>query len=127
MVTKLFVNGTLMRGQVLHKNLEGGNFLGEFSTLPIYRLYSINDVHSGMFEVEEGGISVTGEMYSVSDKIFQQVKNGEPPGLYFSDVKLNNGTIVKGILFPRYMAESSHKDISNYGDWRVYWKQKLQK
>ena len=120
MAIELFVNGTLMRGLGLHKNLQGANFLGEFHTLPIYRLYSIDDIHPGMFEVEEGGVSVAGEMYSMSDEIFQRVKNGEPSGLYFGDVKLNNGSTVKGVLFPRETAESNYKDISNFGDWRAY-------
>lgn len=120
MTIELFVNGTLMRGLALHKNLQGANFLGEFSTLPIYRLYSIDDIHPGMFEVEEGGISVAGEMYHMSDEIFQRVKNGEPSGLYFGDVKLDNGSTVKGVLFPREIAESNHKDISNFGGWRAY-------
>ena len=120
MTIELFVNGTLMRGLTLHKNLGGANFLGEFHTLPIYRLYSIDDIHPGMFEVEEGGVSVAGEMYSMSNEIFQRVKNGEPSGLYFGDVKLNNGSIVKGVLFPRETAESNYIDISNFGDWRAY-------
>ena len=120
MAIELFVNGTLMRGLTLHKNLDGANFLGEFHTLPIYRLYSIDDIHPGMFEVEEGGVSVAGEMYSMSDEIFQRVKNGEPSGLYFGDVKLNNGSTVKGVLFPRETAESNYKDISNFSDWRAY-------
>ena len=120
MAIELFVNGTLMRGLTLHKNLDGANFLGEFHTLPIYHLYSIDDIHPGMFEVEEGGVSVAGEMYSMSDEIFQRVKNGEPSGLYFGDVKLNNGSTVKGVLFPRETAESNYKDISNFGDWRAY-------
>ena len=120
MAIELFVNGTLMRGLTLHKNLDGANFLGEFHTLPIYRLYSIDDIHPGMFEVEEGGVSVAGEMYSMSDEIFQRVKNGEPSGLYFGDVKLNNGNTVKGVLFPRETAEANNKDISNFGDWRAY-------
>ena len=120
MTIELFVNGTLMRGLALHKNLGGANFLGKFSTLPIYRLYSIDDIHPGMIEVEEGGVSVAGEMYSMSDEIFQRVKNGEPSGLYFGDVKLNNGRTVKGVLFPRETAESNYKDISNFGDWRAY-------
>ena len=120
MAIELFVNGTLMRGLTLHKNLDGANFLGEFHTLPIYRLYTIDDIHPGMFEVEEGGVSVAGEMYSMSDEIFQRVKNGEPAGLYFGDVKLNNGSTVKGVLFPRETAESNYKDISNFGDWRAY-------
>jgi len=120
MVVELFVNGTLMRGMLLHKNLQGAEFLGEFHTIPIYRLYSIDDLHPGMFEVEKGGVSVAGEMYRMSDEILQRVKNGEPPDLYFGDVKLNNGRVVKGVLFPRDIAESNHKDISEYGDWRVY-------
>lgn len=52
MVVELFVNGTLMRGMPLHKNLQGVEFLGEFHTQPLYRLYSIDDVHPGMFEVK---------------------------------------------------------------------------
>ncbi len=120
MVVELFVNGTLMHGMLLHKNLQGAEFLGEFHTLPLYRLYSIDDVHPGMFEVKEGGVSVAGEMYRMSDEILQRVKNGEPPDLYVGDVKLNNGSVVKGVLFPRDIAESNHKDISEYGSWRAY-------
>ena len=120
MAIELFVNGTLMRGLGLHKNLQGANFLGEFYTLPTYRLYSINDVHPGMFEVKEDGVSVVGEVYSVSKEILQRVESGEPPGLYFGDVKLNNGSIVSGVLFPRDIAEASHKDISSFGGWRAY-------
>ena len=120
MTIELFVNGTLMRGLALHKNLGGANFLGEFSTLPIYHLYSIDDIHPGMFEVEEGGVSVTGEMYSISDEIFQRVKNGEPSGLYFGDVKLDNVNVVNGVLFPREIAAANNKDIYNFGGWRAY-------
>ena len=63
-----------MRGLSLHKNLQGAEFLGEFHTIPIYRLYSIDDVHPGMFEVEKGGVSVAGEMYHMSNEIFQRIK-----------------------------------------------------
>ena len=78
-----------MRGLALHENLDGAVFLGEFHTLPIYRLYSIDNIHPGMFQVEEGGVSVTGEMYRMSDEIFQRVKNNEPAGLYVGDVYLD--------------------------------------
>ena len=109
-----------MRGLALHENLEGAVFLGEFHTLPIYRLYSIDNIHPGMFQVEAGGISVTGEMYRMSDEIFQRVKNNEPAGLYVGDVYLDNDTKVKGILFPRELAETKYKDISEFADWRTY-------
>ena len=47
MAFELFVNGTLMRGLKLHKNLDGAEFLGEFTTKPCFRLYSIDDIHPG--------------------------------------------------------------------------------
>jgi hypothetical protein len=43
--------------------LAGAEFLGAFRTAPVYRLYSIGDVHPGMFEVAIGGVSVAGELY----------------------------------------------------------------
>jgi len=120
MAFELFVNGTLMRGLALHHNLEGATFLGAFRTAPRYRLYSIGDVHPGMFEVETGGISVAGEMYRMSDDIWRRVEAGEPPDLYCGPVRLSDGRVVNGILFPRPLAEGRHKDISEFGDWRAY-------
>ena len=120
MAFELFVNGTLMRGLKLHNSLDGAEFMGEFTTQPIYRLYSINDIHPGMFEVADGGVAVNGEMYRMSDEIWRSVEAGEPPHLYCGPVKLDNGQTVDGILFPRKIAEAEHKDISEFGDWRAY-------
>ncbi|WP_243545661.1 allophanate hydrolase-related protein [Pseudodesulfovibrio tunisiensis] len=120
---ELFVNGTLMRGLELHSNLDGAEFLGEFRTAPCYRLYSVNDVHPGMYEVgpdEDNGVAVAGEMYRMSDETWANVESGEPEHLYCGPVKLEDGRIVDGILFPREKAEGIHKDISDLGDWRVY-------
>jgi gamma-glutamylcyclotransferase (GGCT)/AIG2-like uncharacterized protein YtfP len=120
MPVELFVNGTLMRGLKLHANLDGAEFLGEARTAPRYRLYSIGDVHPGMFEVAEGGISVPGEMYRLPDDVWARVEAGEPPGLYKGPVALDDGRVMDGILFPRELAEGIHRDISEYGGWRVY-------
>jgi len=120
MAVELFVNGTLMRGLKLHHNLDGATFLGAFRTAPIYRLYSIGDVHPGMFEVETGGVSVAGEMYRMSDDIWRRVEEDEPPHLYKGPVELADGRTVDGILFPRAQAEGKYKDISEFGDWRGY-------
>ena len=117
---ELFVNGTLMRGLALHHNLDGAEFVGAFRTAPKYRLYSIGDVHPGMFEVEAGGVSVAGEMYRMTDEIWRRVEAGEPPHLYRGAVKLSDGRSVDGILFPRALAEGRHRDISDFGDWRAY-------
>ncbi len=120
MSKELFVNGTLMRGLALHKNLEGAEFLGAFRTAPVYRLYSIGDIHPGMYEVPTGGVTVAGEMYRMSDETWAQVEAGEPPHLYCGPVKLDDGRIVDGILFPKDKIRSEHVDISAFGDWRAY-------
>ena len=121
MSTLLFVNGTLMRGLKLERNLDGATFLGEFRTAPKYRIYSIADAHPGMFEVAEGGISVPGELYDLPDEVWARVEAGEPPNLYRGPVELEDGRVVPGILFPREIAETQHRDITAFGGWREYW------
>jgi gamma-glutamylcyclotransferase (GGCT)/AIG2-like uncharacterized protein YtfP len=120
MTVELFVNGTLMRGLQLHRNLAGAEFMGEFRTAPIYRLYSIGDVHPGMFEDAGHGVSVAGEIYRMSEDIWLRVEASEPPGLYRGPVRLTDGRTVDGILYPRALAEGQHKDISQFGSWRSY-------
>jgi gamma-glutamylcyclotransferase (GGCT)/AIG2-like uncharacterized protein YtfP len=120
MTMNLFVNGTLMRGLALHHNLDGAEFIGAVRTAPIYRLYSIDDVHPGMFEVETGGVAVAGEIYRMSDEVWERVEAGEPPHLYRGPVKLADGSTIDGILFPRDIAEGRYKDITEFGDWRAY-------
>ena len=116
----LFVNGTLMRGLALNRNLDGADFVEEARTAPVYRIYSIGDVHPGMFEVADGGVSVPGEIYRLPDDVWRRVEAGEPPGLYRGPVKLSDGRVVPGILYPREKAEGRHRDISDYGGWRAY-------
>jgi len=116
----LFVNGTLMRGLALHANLDGARFIEEAMTAPTYRIHSIGDVHPGMYLVNEGGVSVPGEIYDVPDEVWRRVEAGEPPGLYRGPVSLADGRVVPGILFPRELAQG-HRDISEHGGWRAYW------
>ena len=120
MAVELFVNGTLMRGLKLHGNLTGAEFLGEFSTAPHYRIFSIGDVHPGMFRVDLGGISVPGEFYRLPDVVWAAVEAGEPPGLYKGPVELSDGRWVDGILYPEEMT-AGHREITLFGGWRAYW------
>jgi gamma-glutamylcyclotransferase (GGCT)/AIG2-like uncharacterized protein YtfP len=119
---ELFVNGTLMRGLALHANLSGADFVEECWTAPRYRLYSIGDVHPGMFATtsEEAGVAVHGELYRVPDDVLERVEAGEPPGLYRGPIELSDGRTVDGILYPRHLAEGMYKDISQFGGWREY-------
>jgi gamma-glutamylcyclotransferase (GGCT)/AIG2-like uncharacterized protein YtfP len=120
LAVELFVNGTLMRGLGLHVNLDGAQFLEECLTAARYRLYSISDVHPGMFESDSDGVSVRGELYLVPRDVLARVEAREPPGLYRGPVHLKDGRMVQGILFPRELAEFRHRDISDFGDWRCY-------
>jgi len=109
-----------MRGLALHGNLAGAEFLGEFRTTARYRLFSIGDLHPGMFEVAEGGVAVAGELYAVPDEVWTRVEAGEPEHLYVGPVELEDGRVVDGILYPRERIQPNHVDISGFGDWRTY-------
>jgi len=120
---ELFVNGTLMRGLGLHHNIADAEFLGEAYTEAHFRLYSIGDVHPGMYRLsatETGGISVPGELYRVTAAQWARIEAGEPPHLYRGEITLINGRRVWGILYPRDQAEQSGRDITVYGGWRTY-------
>ena len=120
---ELFVNGTLMRGLKLHANMGDSQFLGEFRTAPAYRVYTINDIHPGMYRVapdEVGGASIWGELYLVSEDIWQGIEAGEPPNLYRGMIELEDGRQVYGILYPRELAEGHYQEITAFGGWRAY-------
>ncbi len=59
MSSLLFVNGTLMRGLALNANLDGATFLEAPRTAARYRIFSIGDIHPGMFEVEDGETGIS--------------------------------------------------------------------
>ncbi len=120
MAFELFVNGTLMRGLALARNLDGAQFLGEVRTAPSYRIHSIDDRHPGMYHVPHGGVSVAGELYLVPEDVWQRVEAGEPPNLYRGPIELDDGRRVWGILYPRELAEGRYPDISLHGGWRAY-------
>ncbi|MEP7287405.1 MAG: gamma-glutamylcyclotransferase [Chloroflexota bacterium] len=123
MTFELFVNGTLMHGLKLHPNMGDSEFLGEFRTAPYYRVHTINDVHPGMYrlnEGESGGANISGELYRVSDETWQGIESGEPPNLYRGMIMLEDGREVYGILYPRELAESHYPDITEFGGWRQY-------
>jgi|SRR5581483_11494712 len=119
---ELFVNGTLMRGDVLHGNLAGADFLGERRTAPRYRLYSIGDVHPGMVLAsrEEDGVSVAGELYALELEHLDRLLVGEPAGLGVGVVELDDGERRLGIFWIAPELPETAVDISEFGDWREY-------
>jgi gamma-glutamylcyclotransferase (GGCT)/AIG2-like uncharacterized protein YtfP len=120
----LFVNGTLMRGDVLHENLDGARFISEAQTAPHYRLYSIDDVHPGMIDGGAAGVSVSGELYELDLEHLERIIASEPPGLGVGVVELDNGERKLGIFWVAAELPATALEISEYGGWRAYRRQR---
>jgi gamma-glutamylaminecyclotransferase len=74
--TILFLYGTLKRGQKNHHFMADQEFLGEASTMPLYRLYALG-WHPGMVLDADGGVEVRGELWAVDDRILAQLDEYE--------------------------------------------------
>ena len=119
----LFVNGGGMRGGEVHYSIEGLPFLREARTAPRYRFFSVRDEFPGLWPVDEGGVSIAGELYDVPlDVIRDQFIPAEPPELELSVVELDDGSSALVVLVRANFYESGEglKDISEYGGWRAY-------
>lgn len=68
MTTRLFIYGTLKKGQGRSSLLDGQKFLGEVKTEPHYRLYN-NGAFPCLVEAEDG-VSVEGGLWEVDDACF---------------------------------------------------------
>src|SRR2546427_13259211 len=77
----LAVNGTLMRGLSLNANLlsVGATFDREATTIPSYRLWSIDDRHPAMVRVAQGGAAIAVEVWQGPAAGLAPVLVGGPP------------------------------------------------
>lgn len=118
---RLAVNGTLMRGLALNKNLivAGATFVRETTTSPSYRLWSIDDRHPAMVRVSHGGVAVAVEVWDVPAGGLASVLLAEPPGLSIGKVRLADGEQTLGVLGEPVLCEGQ-RDITQYGGWRAY-------
>jgi hypothetical protein len=119
----LFVNGGGMRGGEVHYSIEGLPFLGEARTAPRYRFFSVRDEFPGLWPVDDGGVSIPGELYDVPlDVIRDRFIPAEPPELELGVVELEDGSsaLVVVVRANVYASGEGLKDISEYGGWRAY-------
>lgn len=116
-----------MRGLELNPNLlnAGAEFVCETTTAPVYRLWSIDDVHPAMVRVRQGGVAIALEVWAVPAPGLIQVLQQEPPGLCIGKVTLENGDSVLGVLGEPILCEGQ-REITEYGGWRAYLKAKAQ-
>ena len=117
----LAVNGTLMRGLELNRNLQavGARFHCEARTAPVYRIWSINDEHPAMVRVKTGGAAVDLEIWAVPPAGLAAILLAEPPGLSIGKVQLSDGAEVLGVLGEPILCEEQ-PEITQYGGWRGY-------
>lgn len=118
---KFFICGSALRGQPDNKNLLDARFAGEAQTAPKYRLHSVRGEHPGIYEVAEGGISIRGEIYEMTEAQHAHLISTEPPDLYEAPIELSDGTRVSAMIYPRALIEErGYPDISHYGGWAAY-------
>jgi len=117
----LAVNGTLMRGLELNPNLisAGATFVRETETIAVYRLWSIGDRHPAMMRVEEGGVSIAVEVWSVPAAGLASILQNEPAGLCIGKVRLMDGSEVLGVLGEPMLCKDQ-VEITSFGGWRQY-------
>jgi hypothetical protein len=118
---RLAVNGTLMRGLALNRNLTvvGASFARETTTAPSYRLWSIADRHPAMIRVVDGGRAIAVEVWDVPAAGLATILLGEPPGLCIGKVRLIDGEESLGVLGEPALCEGQ-REITEYGGWRAY-------
>ncbi len=119
---QLAVNGTLMRGLELNKNLleVGAKFIREAKTKKCYKLFSINDIHPAMYREDDGGGSeISLEIWELDGDGLASVLINEPPGLCVGKVQLDDGTTVLGVLGEQHIFKDQ-KEITRFGGWKEY-------
>jgi hypothetical protein len=118
----LAVNGTLMRGLKYNPHMIAAKatFVREAATEPAYRLWSVHDDHPAMIHVTDGtGRTVNVEVWAVPLEGLAGLLEDEPPGLAIGKVRLDDGSVVLGVLGESVLVEGQ-REITGYGGWRAY-------
>lgn len=120
--TKVFICGSAMRGQPDNHNLKGARFVAGSATVPVFRLHAVGDGwHPGIYQVAQGGVSISGEIYELTTEQFAHLKTTEPPHLYPEAVQLTDGSTAIAFLYPKELVDENRwPDISDFGGWAPY-------
>lgn len=115
------VNGTLMSGLSLNKNLTsvGATFVREDYTDACYRLWSIDDDHPAMLRTPGEGRKIALEIWDVPVEGLASILLNEPPGLCIGKVLLQDGSSVLGVIGEPFSLKGQ-LEITEYGGWRTY-------
>ncbi len=115
MERRLFVYGSLMRGEPAHHLLEGARFVLPASTAPGFALVDFGD-WPGM--LREDGETVRGEVYTVPDELVPVLDRYEdhPDVFVRKEIDLLDGSRAEAYLVRAERAVGRARITS--GDWR---------
>ena len=119
---RVFICGSALKGQPDHNNLQSAKFIRSAKTRALYRLHSAAEGwHPAIYQVEENGVSIPGEVYELTLEQYDYLVSTEPPNMYPGDVILDNGEVLTAMLYPRELVEKyGWLDISDLGGWAAY-------
>lgn len=117
MITRVFVYGTLRRGEGNHRLLVGARFVGEARTEPSFTLCDLG-AYPAM--LEGGATSIVGEVYEVDERTLDALDRLEGHPRYYrrAPIALADGESVEAYLLPADRAWGPTRTIDG-GDWRM--------
>ena len=115
---RVFLYGTLKRGERLHFAVESQVFVGVAATKPCYRLYSLG-TYPGLVEADGQGLSIEGEIWEVDVQCLRELDDIEA-------VDEGEYRRVPIAMLPPYEHERIEgylylKDITGLGDCGARW------
>lgn len=111
---RVFVYGTLRRGEAYAGEMRGLTYLGAGWTQPIY---SMVDCGAWPAMLEDGTTAIYGELYEATIRQIEALDRFEGvPHLYLRiDVRMADGTTAAGYVMPAYRVVG--KAVIPGGDW----------
>ncbi|HYT10133.1 MAG TPA: gamma-glutamylcyclotransferase [Mycobacteriales bacterium] len=122
-LVRMFLNGTAMSGQKDHGLVAAARLLGARRTAPKYRFVAVRDEFPGLLPVGSGGVSVTGELYEMTEEMLRDsLLPGEPAELELDTVELADGEVASAMRLRPERLRPGDKvvDIADLGGWRAY-------
>lgn len=114
---RLFVYGTLMRGESNHHYLKSARFLQAAVTRAEFALVDFGEYPA---IVRPGSCAISGELYEVDEATLARVDElEEVPDFYERcEIELEDGTITLTYVLPMRFVEREGGRILDHGDWR---------
>ncbi len=112
-MSRVFVYGTLKRGQRNAHFMRGARFLGEFTTEAVYSMYEFDDYPAVCLH---GSHAIAGEVYSVSSARFAMLDDLEWYPRFYQRIEIETryGDAWMYIVQPR-LCQGRKKIAGNWG------------